>query len=123
MSNEKPTDTDALRPASDTGELRIGDRVRIKYGLKGMAGKLRKCCGREGVIEAMPRGHIHVRTAPGVNGLVTNLVWNEVDRLAPATNAAQAANIKASRNSARVPPGERKPTKSKKVMNENTVRA
>lgn len=44
-SNETPTETEPV--------FAIGDRVRIKEGLKGPAGNRRKCCGREGVIEAV----------------------------------------------------------------------
>lgn len=53
-----------VKPSSASGEANakpseakpvfaLGDRVRIKEGLKGPAGNRRKCCGREGVIEAV----------------------------------------------------------------------
>lgn len=44
-SNETPTEPEPL--------FAIGDRVRIKQEAKGPAGKPRKCCGQEGVIEAV----------------------------------------------------------------------
>lgn len=44
-SDRTPTETEPV--------FAIGDRVRIKEGLKGPAGNRRKCCGREGVIEAV----------------------------------------------------------------------
>lgn len=119
-NNEKPTPADTPAPVADTPELHVGDRVLIKMGLKSMNGQRRKCCGREGVIEALAGGYIHVRTAPGVNGKITNLVWNEVDKLPAAVQAAPATDVKANQKSGRASPSERKPVKNKKVLNEKT---
>jgi ParB/RepB/Spo0J family partition protein len=121
--NEKTVQADAIAPVADATELHVGDRVLIKHGLKGMSGQKRKCCGHEGVIEALAGGYIHVRTAPGLNGKITNLVWNEVDKLPASMQAAPAAVTKTRKNSVRASPAERKPVKSKKVLNERTVRA
>jgi len=116
--DETPTPADAPGPVAETPELHVGDRVLIKMGLKSMNGQRRKCCGREGVIEAIAGGYLHVRTAPGVNGKITNLTWNEVDKLPTAARAAPAVDLKANQKSGRASPSERKPAKSVKVMNE-----
>lgn len=46
--------------------FQVGDRVRIKEGLKGPAGHYRKCCGREGTVTAMYYdGHYEVEINTG----------------------------------------------------------
>lgn len=57
--------------------LAIGDRVIINADAKGPSGHLRKCCGKEGDIEAI-RGNVYaVRFSPGKSGVVANLARDE----------------------------------------------
>lgn len=51
MNETAEVQPDTAIPAAPA--LKKGDRVRVKDGLKGPNGMLRKCCGREGVIEAI----------------------------------------------------------------------
>jgi len=88
-ATEEPTGGD--EEASDPGELAIGDRVRIKNDLRGPNGRLRKCCGREGTIEGITGAYYTVRTGSKKNDLITDLVWNELDKLPPAEAAADTA--------------------------------
>ncbi|MFH1493777.1 MAG: ParB/RepB/Spo0J family partition protein [Pseudomonadota bacterium] len=79
-------------------DLKTGDRVRVKTGLKGQNGKLRKCGGREGVIEAVhdvsTGVYMSVLTDPGKGGadpiLIHGLTMNEVEKLPAANQAAPA---------------------------------
>lgn len=78
---------------AESGGLAIGDRVRIRNDIAiGTAAWRRKVSGREGVIEAFAEGlaYFDVRVGEGKSGLVKGLTFNEVDRLDPATQAAQA---------------------------------
>jgi len=77
------------------GGLQIGMRVRIKNDLRGPNNKLRKCCGREGVIEELPGdgAWVVVRTGPKKSDLVANLAWNEVEPVVE-TKAASAPVVK-----------------------------
>jgi hypothetical protein len=78
-------------PAADeaSSELAIGDRVRIKNDLKGPNGRAGKCCGKEGAIEEINGAYYTVRTGPKKHELITDLVWNEIDKLAPAAAAEE----------------------------------
>lgn len=71
--------------------LAIGDRIRIKEGLKGPSGHLRKCCGREGTVEAIAGDAIAVRFGKKSHEVVADLKPADVEKLPPATLAAQAA--------------------------------
>lgn len=74
------------------GEFSIGDRVRVKNDVRGPAGNRRKCCGRTGVIEAFAPGGAYIHVRLDDNGsLVTNLVWNEIEKNATPIEAARAA--------------------------------
>lgn len=70
---------------SETG-LKVGDRVRMKKTAVGPTGKRRKYAGHEGVIESATSGVLMlarytVRVAPGRNGLVGDVVWNELETI------------------------------------------
>lgn len=136
-------------PAASDDVLKIGDLVRIKEGIRGPNRHLRKCCGREGTIEAIDGGVVSVRLGPGRNGLAMDLALGDVEKLSAATQAAPAAKQKPAdakpaarakptpawpfptgsrpagveKNSGRASPAERKSGKSKKVTNEKTVAA
>lgn len=77
-------DAPAAVEHESTGDLAIGDRVRIKNGLKGPNGRARKCSGKEGTIEAIVDAYYSVRTGPRKHELVANLVWNEIEKLEDA---------------------------------------
>lgn len=79
-----PLGAGSERELDDTPK--VGDRVRVKEGVKGAAGQLRKCCGREGDIEAQRGPFFAVRFAPGKSGVVADLTREEFDLLpAPIT--------------------------------------
>lgn len=77
-----PPPTEAPLGAALTGaEIKqmflVGDRVLINADAKGPSGHLRKCCGKEGDIEAI-RGDVYaVRFAPGKSGVVADLKRDE----------------------------------------------
>jgi ParB/RepB/Spo0J family partition protein len=94
------TPTLKVQPSAATfpaGSLQIGMHVRIKNNLKGPGGHLRKCCGREGVIEDLPGdgAWVTVRLGPKKTDLVTNLAWNEVEiQTTPAEATRPGAEAK-----------------------------
>lgn len=70
--------------------LKIGDRVRVKEGVKGPNGIKRKCCGREGTVEAIQDSDFAVRFGKKAHELVTNLRADELEILPPAALTEQA---------------------------------
>lgn len=92
--------TDLQSETANSSDLAIGDRVRIKTGLRGPSGHLRKCCGKEGAITEITGVYYTVKTGPKAHELVTNLVWNELDKL-PAQPEVQAKTAKAKSKAAK----------------------
>jgi len=68
---------------SSGATLQIGDRVKVKNDVRGPSNHLRKCCGREGTIEEIEGdgAYYTVRFGPKAHEIVTNLVWNDLDKL------------------------------------------
>ncbi|MFA6310631.1 MAG: ParB/RepB/Spo0J family partition protein [Sterolibacterium sp.] len=81
--------------------LQVGDSVRVKDGVKGPTGHLRKCCGREGAIEEISEdddAYYIVRFGPKAHEIVTNLRRHELDKLSAKpvstpVNAARATDL------------------------------
>lgn len=82
-----PAETPA---ATDAGELQVGDRVRVKDGVKGPNGIKRKCAGREGTVETIRADCITVRFGKKAHELVTNLKADEMEIVPPPTLTSQA---------------------------------
>lgn len=76
--------------ASDGDALQIGDEVRVKNDVRGPNNKRRKCCGREGKIEDIvgDGAYYTVRFGPKAHEIVTNLVWNELEKIPDLFSAA-----------------------------------
>lgn len=96
------TDT-AIEPINDATEAAqavacIGDRVRIKDDAKGPNGIKRKCCGREGVIEAISGEYFTVRFSPS-QFPITNLTIGEIEVLPSAGADVIETNTTPSPNS------------------------
>jgi len=62
--------------------LKVGDRVRIKEGVKGPNRHIRKVCGRDGVIDSESNGRFVIRLGPGRNGLANDFGAEDLTRLA-----------------------------------------
>jgi len=89
---EPPASTQAAQAQEpvreEIGGLAIGDRVRIRNDIAtGTAAWRRKVGGREGAIETFAEGgaYFDVRIGEGKAGLVKGLTFNEVEKIAPAT--------------------------------------
>ena len=84
------SDESNAKPSEAQPVFALGDRVRIKEGLKGPAGNRRKCCGREGVIEAVlyDGGYeVELDTGPVLVGA------DEVEEVTPAGKCAATVDM------------------------------
>lgn len=70
---------------------RIGDRVRVRDGLRGPDNKARKVCGREGVVETVENEVLTVRFGKKSHEIAANLTPSDVEILPPAPIAAAQA--------------------------------
>lgn len=70
--------------AADDAPLQVGDRVKIKDGVKGPNRHIRKVCGREGVIETVAGESYAVRLGPGRNGLASDFAAGDLQLLPAA---------------------------------------
>lgn len=85
------SELDKLPTRASAGDaLQIGDEVRVKNDVRGPNNKRRKCCGREGKIEAIvgDGAYYTVRFGPKAHEIVTNLVWNELEKIPDLFSAA-----------------------------------
>ncbi len=62
-------------------KAKVGDSVRIKEGLRGPNGHLRKCCGRTGVVASIDGDAITVRCGPRAHETVANLAPVDLERV------------------------------------------
>ncbi|MDA8093385.1 MAG: ParB/RepB/Spo0J family partition protein [Betaproteobacteria bacterium] len=69
----------AAKKNTPAAKLKVGDRVRIKDGLKGANGKARKCCGRVGMIDAINGSEHCVRIGPKAHEVVVCLQADELE--------------------------------------------
>lgn len=85
MAKEK-----AKGPAAGEGAPEVGARVRVKEGVKGPNGIKRKCCGREGTVEAIQGNDFTVRFGKKAHEKVTHLQADELEIVPPPVLASQA---------------------------------
>lgn len=106
---------------SSDAPFQIGDRVRVKNDVRGANGKQRKCCGREGTIESSQGdgAYYAVRFKPGRDGLITNLVWNELEKLPSPSSAENSGTTSTPPGAARA--GEGSATTPAAPASDNTA--
>lgn len=89
---------------ADDSTFSVGQAVRVKNNVYGAGGHLRKCCGREGKIEAVSGAFYTVRFGPKKTEVIADLVWNELDAMPLASVGQEPSSASGDANEKTVVP-------------------